>query len=460
MNHRLPFLIVFFLLISNMFCSILVHGENPLIIISPQDRETIRETTPTIQVNYPPVDQAAITIAMTIDRYLEIPQEELKITSTNVSYTIPKFLALKNGNHTITVTVSSINGQPATITWTFTVDTSLPGPVVLKFDPLSLILYILLGAIIFFIVFFLYILYLKKNKKFTFKKFFIRHPIKREVIILYIPFIIGFFVILFGLAIVSRTPNITTFSYEYVFVIGILIALFPYALQSQFDRRKNAKYERAFSQFLFEMADAMRGGLDPTKAVIELSTSHEGVLKSHLKKAADNIKLGRPFDEVMQSMAKPIKSDLIKRYASLIGETSKVGGETSQVIHRAAKDMDDFIKINQERRRELTAQTTTIYMAFGVLLIILYQLITMFPSLGSMNIGLLGQTSLEDIKNTSVARMSTELMKRRFFHLMIINSLGTGTIIGAFIDGKIRYGLIHSIILTITSVLFFIILIF
>jgi archaellum biogenesis protein FlaJ (TadC family) len=431
-----------------------------ITIISPQEATTITNQTPSIIAQY--TDDSGIdiaTIKITVDRFDVTEWEETTITATSITYTIPQIFKLKNGNHTVTIEISDIHKNHAVKTWTFTVDTSRSTTEEQGIDPLTIIIDIFIGAIIFFVIFILYILYLKKTKKFTFKKFFARHPIKREVIILYIPLIISFFVTLFGLAIVSRTPDLTPFSSEYIVIIGIIIAILPYALHAQFDRRKKAKYERAFAQFLFEMADAMRGGLDPTKAVIELSTTHEGVLKNHLKKAADNIQLGRPFDEVMASVAKPLKSDLINRYSSLIGDTSKVGGETSQVIHRAAKDMDDFLKINQERRRQLTTQTTTIYIAFAVLLIILYQLIIMFPSLGSINMGLLGQTNLENIENNTVTRMSTELMKRRFFHLMIINSLGTGTVIGAFIEGKIKYGLLHSIILTITSVLFFIILI-
>jgi archaellum biogenesis protein FlaJ (TadC family) len=163
----------------------------------------------------------------------------------------------------------------------------------------------------------------------------------------------------------------------------------------------------------------------------------------------------------MEVMVRSIKSDLVQRYAKLIGETSKVGGETSQVIHRTAKDMDDFLKINQERRRQLTSQVTTIYIAFAVLLIVLYQLISMFPSLGTIDISLLSATNPEaaGTGGNVASQMSFLTMKRRFFHLVIINSLGTGLIIGEFIEGKIKFGLIHSVIMVLASVLFFGILI-
>jgi pilus assembly protein TadC len=268
-------------------------------------------------------------------------------------------------------------------------------------------------------------------------------------------------IVILGFFLINTLQSPDPFLLEYIILLAIFTVLVPYAFDSLFERRRIEQYERSFAQFLFELADALRGGIDPMRAIVELSTTHTGILKKHLRQAADNIKIGRPFDEVMEGLVKPIKSDLIHRYATLMAETSKVGGETSLVIYRVAKDMDDFIKINQERRRQLSAQTFVIYIAFAVLLIIIYQLITLFPSMTGFNFSLLSTTSLSQFQNTqsNPFQISEELLKRRFFHMMLINSIGTGTLIGAFIDGKIKYGLIHSIVLTLVTLTFFVLLI-
>jgi len=41
---------------------------------------------------------------------------------------------------------------------------------------------------------------------------------------------------------------------------------------------------------------------------------------------------------------------------------------------------------------------------------------------------------------------------------MVINSIGTGAIIGAFTEGKIRYGLLHSLALVAVTTVAFLIL--
>jgi len=431
-----------------------------ITIISPEQGETVDISTPEIKVEYNDPSGIEInTVKLIVDGYPVSDWDETIITSTSASYIPPEFLGFDEGNYSVTIEVSDIHGNTAKETWTFIVKMSTYQVKEETIDVFTIITYILYGTAIVFIAFSIYIIYLKKTKKFTFKKYFIQHKIKKEIFVFYIPLIIAFLFSILGLAIVSKDPSLPAFSMEYILIIGIFIAIGPFAVYSQMDRRKIAKYERAFSQFLFEMADAMRGGLDPTKALIELSKTDKGILKNHLKRAADGIKLGRPFDEVIGAMIKPIKSDLLKRYGLLIGETSKIGGETSQVIHRAAKDMDDFLKINQERRRQLLGQTTTIYIAFIVLLIILWQLIVIFPSIEGMNISLLKGTSFDPTENTGITRMSFFTIKQRFFHLVTIDSLGTGTIIGMFIDGNIRYGLIHSLILTAITVIFFISLI-
>ena len=394
------------------------------------------------------------------DRYDVTDWDETIISQDHIEYTPSELFNWENGNHSILITISDVDGNTVTEEFTFIVDTTYKALIEDGIDVIYIIQLFIIGTIITFLILFIYILYLKKTKNFTFEKFFAQHPIQKEVFVLYIPIIIAFLFTILCLAYVYSTPGMSVFATEYVLIIGFFIAVSPYAIDAQLDRKKIGKYERAYAQLLFEIADAMRGGLDPTKAIIELAKTDTSILSDQLKSAADNIRLGRPFDHVMKAMAKPIKSPLVKRYATLIGDTSKIGGDPSMVIHRAAKDMDDFIKVGQERRRQLMSQSMTIYIAFGVLLIVLYQLIDMFPSLGNIDVSLLGG-GLESAagEGGSIERMSYLTIKQRFFDLLIINSIGTGTIIGSFIDGNIKFGLIHSLILVAVSVVFFLVMI-
>ncbi len=464
MNRKKLIPLIVLLLLTVAAPLAVAQDESPpvITIISPQQWQTISEIRPVIKVEYYDISGIETqSVTLIVDRIDVTDWEETTVTANAVTYT-PTLFTLEDGNHTIQVRVADTEGNTATETWTFFVDTTITeGEAEEGLDVFTIVLIILIITALIFLGLGIYILYLKKTKGFTFEKFFVQHPIQKSVYVLYIPFILAFLFIFLSLAYVSRDPTITTFSIEYVIVIGLFMGISPYAVDSLLEKRRREQYERAFSQFLFEIADAMRGGLDPTKAVIELAKTDTSILKPQIKIAADNIKLGRPFNEVMDAMSKQIDSDLVKRYTKLIGETSRLGGEPSQVVHRAAKDMDDFIKISSERRRQLTTQVTVIYIAFFVLLITLYQLITIFPDLATIDISLLTQTTFEEGGPTSTdyLRMGVITIKRRFLDLLIINSIGTGTVIGAFIEGHFKYGLVHSLILLAVSVIFFILLV-
>jgi len=455
------------LILLFLFSQPILHAQQdqskPLIfLISPEEGSTIPNTHPEIKIEY--IDINGIdtdTIELIINGFDVSDWEETKITQTTITYNPPEFLPFNDGNHTITIRVSNLQGATTTQSYRFAVNTSLQTiEEISRFDIFSLIKTTIIITILAFTTFALYILYLKKTKKFTFEKYFAQHQIDPDIFILYIPLIISFLFTIFGLAIASNTADMAEYSMEYIIVAGVFIAILPYAIYSQIQRKKTENYERAFSQFLFEMADAMRGGLDPTKAIIELAKTETGILSKNLKRAADAIKIGRPFDEIVSAMVRNIKSNLIQRYAVLIGETSKVGGETSQVIHRTAKDMDDFIKVYHERRRQLLGQSFIIYIAFVVLLIVLYQLLLMFPGLEGMDASLIGSSGLDAAASQkTLTRMDFFTIKQRFFHLVLVNALGTGTIIGMFVDGNIKYGLMHSLILLVVTIVFFTVLI-
>jgi Flp pilus assembly protein TadB len=243
----------------------------------------------------------------------------------------------------------------------------------------------------------------------------------------------------------------------------MFIALVPYAIDSQREKKRLNSYERAFSQFLFELADAIRGGIDPAKAVIEFASVDRSLMKKHLKVAADGIKLGRPFEEMLGVMVDPMKSKLIKRYASLIGESSKIGGDISVVIHRAAQDMDELIEIEEERRRQLMMQAATIYIAFGVLLIVVWQLTTIYPSLGTIDFSALGTAGLPTDGNqasSSPERMSLTTMEQRFFEVVLLVGISSGIIIGVLIYGQPKMGLIHALVMSLAAAVFFAIMVF
>jgi pilus assembly protein TadC len=389
--------------------------------------------------------------------------ESLTVTSQKLTYTPPSILPLREGNNTVTIDAWDSSGNSATLTWNFTVNTNLSvAPSAFSgIKPATILLYLGVTAALAGAAVGGYILFLKQTTRFTFRRYFATHPVKTKYLVIYIPAVAAFLVILVGLDFVYNTSGLPAQAPDWVLILGIFVALTAFGVDARHEMNRTRAYERAFAQFLFEMADAMRGGIDPAKAVVELSKTHTNILAKHLRIAADGIRLGRPFDRVLREMAVPMNSPLISRYAGLIADATGVGGETATVVYRAAKDMDDFVKIEDEREKQLMLPVAVVYIAFAVLMAVLFALIYISPSLGTLNINFLGTNPLAGAGSgapTTVPRLDEATLKERFFDLMIINALGTGAIIGAFTEGRARYGILHSLGLVAATTIAFAIL--
>ncbi|HLM90466.1 MAG TPA: type II secretion system F family protein [Thermoplasmata archaeon] len=439
---------------------------SPLTItaVSPAPNSVVSSTTPVIEVTFndsvAPVNPSAVY--MFVDGANVSGVQNFTVSAARAMYTPPSILFLKNGNHTVTVDATDLNGNTASLTWNFTVNTAItsaPGPLA-GVKVTTLLLYIGIGALVSGAVVGGYILVLKQTTRFTFRKYFATHPVERKITTIYIPLIVTFVWIILGLDYVYGTPGLPSNAPDYVFIVGIFIALTLFGIDARREMLRIRTFERAFAQLLFEMADAMRGGLDPAKAVVELSKTHTNILRKPLRVAADGVRLGRPFDKVLRDMVRPMHSELISRYAGLIADATSIGGETATVVYRAAKDMDDFVKIEEEREKQLILPVAVIYIAFGVLMAVLLALLSIAPELGTLNINFLGfGTPLSTGAATAapVPHLSFDTLKERFFELMLINALGTGAIIGAFTEGRARYGILHSLALVAaTAVVFFV----
>lgn len=441
-----------------------VDNQPPQILeVTPGEDETISNNTPMIIVHYRDnYDLDASTVRLVVDNVEVTEWEETTVNDTTTIHRVPEVFEWTDRNHTIEISISDTQGNEIVKRWNVTYDPEMKGSEQ-KFLSFRMILLIILGVLIGgAAAFFGYYIYLRKTKNFTFEKHFEKNPVKMEYITIYPPIVIVVFMVPISLLLISTIGTSNTYFIEYIIIAGIMIGISPYALYYQYDRIKTKKYEKAFSQFLFEMADAIRSGLNPSKVIVELSKTETGILKDKVKIAADNIKVGRPFDEVMGAFASQIDSSLVKRYANLIAESSKVGGEIGLVLHRAAKDMDEMIKINEERSRHLLSGIAIIYVAFGVLLVIIYQLISIYPQLGDIDLSVLGMTSMDNGQELGggVNKMGLVTLKKRFFHLMVISSISSGILIGLFKEGDVKEGLVHILAMIAASTIVFGIMIF
>lgn len=240
-----------------------------------------------------------------------------------------------------------------------------------------------------------------------------------------------------------------------IIIFAVLIAIIPYSVDTYIQKRKLRRYEEEFSDFLFEISEMMRGGIDPVKAVRELAKSDLGSITKHVRRATTRMSFGRSFDYSMKKMASSLKGDLINKYTDLLIHASFTGGNVSEIIMKASEDMKKFINLDREKEGNLKMYVVIIYMAQAILLLLSAVFMHyVLPNMESINIGMFF-SGLSGSAPLDIAATMTYT-----FHIVMINAFFVGLIAGKMSSGSIKFGLKHSAVLMAGSyiVAFFFIL--
>lgn len=225
-------------------------------------------------------------------------------------------------------------------------------------------------------------------------------------------------------------------------VYAIIVALTPYAIDRYLKKREKKRNEEDFSQFLFKMSEMMRSGIDPIKSVIELSKTDLGSITRHVHLAASTMILGGSFEEGMRKTAASMNSELASKYIQLVVQSSYMGGQVSNLILKASEDLRSMIMIEREMEGNLKQYVMIFYFAQIILIVMVYILSAqLFPFLvGDGMKQMFGGDGIGDIN-----------YKQQFFHLLVINGLIGGVIVGKISEGSAQDGIKHSVILTLIS---------
>ncbi len=239
-------------------------------------------------------------------------------------------------------------------------------------------------------------------------------------------------------------PAASKVDLDHYLIYAAIVAMTPYSIDRFFQRREKKKNEEDFSQFLFKLSELMRAGIDPIKSVVELSKTDLGSIKKHVTLAASSLMLGNSFEESMKKTSASLKSELISKYIDLVVQASYTGGAVSNLILKASEDMRSMIMIEREMQGNLQQYVMIFYFAQLILIVMVYILSTqLFPFLTDSGMkALFGGSGIGDLN-----------FKQGFFHLLIINALIGGIIIGKITEGSAKDGLKHSVILTVVSYL-------
>ena len=161
---------------------------------------------------------------------------------------------------------------------------------------------------------------------------------------------------------------------------------------------------------------------------------------------------GISIEDALDNCAKRINTNEIKRLAITINKALEIGGNTSSVFNAAAKEIDQIVRVEQQRRLEMSMYSMVIFISFFVFLaVILIINSTIFQAIYDLGEQMGGQ----QIGNMQIAVIDPTEVTNMFFAFVFVQSIGGGLLGGFMMEGNISSGVRQAFALVLVSFITF-----
>lgn len=248
----------------------------------------------------------------------------------------------------------------------------------------------------------------------------------------------------------SEDDRVYYFTSGLAFVVGSLPFLGTIILESQEEKDKEAR----FLEFARDLAEGVKSGTPISRSVINVQNKDYGSLTKHIQKLGNQVSLGIPIKNALETLSRDVGSEVISRAITLIREAEKAGGDIEVILDSVVFSISQTEVLKKERRAaiyNLVVQGYIIFFIFIAIMLVMqfkiFPIVTDFnleDSGGSMSGGGLNFGSGFSFGSSS---LGPEEISKSFIFLLFTQGLFMGLIIGKISEGKIKPGIKHSIIL-------------
>ena len=237
-----------------------------------------------------------------------------------------------------------------------------------------------------------------------------------------------------------------------IIILALTIAWLQFWIDFFLEVRRQKEIELKFLEFIRSLVGTVRSGIPVPAAILHISTGDFGSLTPYVKKLANQIEWGIPIHQALITFSNDTENGVIKRSVSIVIEADKSGGDIGDVLESVSASVFNIKMLKEERKSSTHSQIVQGYIVFFIFIAIMLMLQVwlgpqLLSSLGVSDSMVVPDTGfLPGIGAKSGAGSEVNLDKV-FFALVIIQGLFTGIMIGKFSEGKLKQGLLHSLIL-------------
>jgi len=249
----------------------------------------------------------------------------------------------------------------------------------------------------------------------------------------------------------------------FAFLLGIafVVGVAPFMLALLREGKREEEISGRFLEFSRNLAESVTTGTPISKSIINISSRNYGALNPHIKKLANQIRLGIPVKTALQTFAEDVNNKVIKRAIALMMEAEKAGGELDYILASVANSIANVEKLKKERRAamfNLIVQGYIIFFIFiGIMLVMEFKILPLTYG-GETTGGIFGGTDISGVgigagAGAASERLSAGEISGMFLYLLLTQGLFAGLVIGKLSEGRLKSGIKHSFVLTIVAFL-------
>lgn len=242
--------------------------------------------------------------------------------------------------------------------------------------------------------------------------------------------------------------------FYFVLGIGVFIGVLPFIISVTLETAKMKENDEMFLEFARNLAESVKAGTPISRSILNVRTKNYGSLTPYVQKLGNQIAIGIPVKDALNTFAYDVNSETITRAINLISEAEKAGGEIEKILDSVAKSISDIEKLRKERRAaisNLVVQGYIIYLVFVVIMLVLeFKILPMASEFGGMSGG---GAEFGFGGGGGGAGFSPEQLSAPLLYLLLTQGFFTGLIIGKLAEGRIKPGLKHSFIMMVMAFL-------
>ena len=258
---------------------------------------------------------------------------------------------------------------------------------------------------------------------------------------------VGLFILILDIVFLIGTRWIYT-----VLIIGLSIAALPFFLDFLKENKKQKEIENMFLEFSRALVESVKSGIPIPQSIGIISKNDFGALSPYLKKLANQIEWGISIRQALTSLGKDTKNLTIQRAVAIVIQAEQSGGRMDDVLESVTKSIQSIKELKDERKSNIFSQTVEGYIVFYIFVIIMLVLQVKFlPKIQEMSASISG-TGVGGLLGDGAATTNLN-MKLVLLELITIQGIFAGLMIGKFSEGKVIFGVKHSVILVISSLL-------